>query len=262
MGEKSGAEAEANLSVRDKQFLDIVDARFAKNLTAMDTKFAESVTAMKAEWLAAIKTDVQRAVEAMGTVEGRVHVLEDDRDAIREDIAQLNQELEEQRENNAQLRKQVLEAQHHAIRNEQYTRRTSVRVFGLTEAEDEDVTAAVLAVFTEKLELVVGRSQIEACHRVGPAPQRVEDDEDPPRPRGVLVKMTRREQKEKIIKQRKKLKGSGVVIVEDLCPALQRVYNRVRKHPKVESCWTWQGAIYAKVGHQQHKIQYGEQLPF
>ena len=47
-----------------------------------------------------------------------------------------------------------------------------------------------------------------------------------------------------LLMNRKKLKGSGVIVADDLCQEMIKVYNRVRNDPRVKDAWTWFGKIF------------------
>ena len=76
-----------------------------------------------------------------------------------------------------------------------------------------------------------------------------------------MVVFLRKDDLTSTILARKKLKGSGITIVEDLSKETHQLFNRVRKDPRVDSAWTWEGKVKIKVkdGKVYH-IRYGQQL--
>ena len=86
------------------------------------------------------------------------------------------------------MKTELAETKSKANANEQYTRRTNVRIFGLTELESEDCYEVLLEFCENKLNIFVTREVIDRAHRVGKvkAP-REEQDEPPLRP--TIVKL-------------------------------------------------------------------------
>ena len=80
--------------------------------------------------------------------------------------------------------------EHAAIHNEQYSRKNSVRVSGITEEDRENVEEKVIAFFKSNLRVDVSRSDVEIAHRIG---QRLRHDVTtaPQRPRQVILKFTK-----------------------------------------------------------------------
>ena len=103
------------------------------------------------------------------------------------------------------LEENLLAVQRHAMRNEQYTRRENVRVLGIEEEEGENCATKMFEFFRTKLHSDIKSENITVAHRVKGGS-----------PRGIIVRFSSREVKSAIIQNRRILKGSGVVINEDL----------------------------------------------
>lgn len=130
---------------------------------------------------------------------------------------------------------------------EQYSRRNSVRIFGLKELPNENTNDLIKQLARDKLSVDLIDTSIDRSHRVGRSAVNG-------RPRALLVKLTSYQHKLELMKARRKLKGSGIVIAEDLTNQNHVTLMETKKHAKVESCWTWDGRILAIVktsdGHQ------------
>ena len=146
------------------------------------------------------------------------------------------------------------EAKAHAIDIEQNSRQSNIRVFGVPEeGQNENSRDVILDLFEKKLSVNLERKAIDAAHRVG----RPRDGKVP----GIIVKFMRRDDKYRVLKQRKKLKGSGITIVEDMCLDLQRMYNRMKSDARIEDAWTWNGKVYVKDKKNKiRRVRYGEVL--
>ena len=67
------------------------------------------------------------------------------------------------------------------------------------------------------------------------------------RPRPIIVKLTTYRKRREIILNKKKLKGSGITIAEDLTLKNQELLKSARKSPKVVTAWTSDGRVIALV---------------
>lgn len=66
---------------------------------------------------------------------------------------------------------------------------------------------------------------------------------------------------EKIVRARSKLKGTRIVIHEDLCRELQLVLNRLNKYERVKLSWSWRGKIYmSDQRNRKREVHCGESL--
>lgn len=126
---------------------------------------------------------------------------------------------------------------------EQYTRRANIRVFGLKGDKDESATESerlVCKLFQEKLGVSVQGKDIDIAHRTGrPVPGK---------PRQIIVKFMSRKMKEAVMRDRRKLKGSGIVIAEDLTATNAQLYATCRRDPQFSAVWTKNGRTIA-LGH-------------
>ncbi len=81
------------------------------------------------------------------------------------------------------------------------------------------------------------------------------------KPRPIIVKFLRREMQERVVRARSKLKGTKVVIYEDLCRELQLVLNRLHKDDRVKASWSWRGNIYmSDPNSKRMEVRYGDSL--
>ena len=61
----------------------------------------------------------------------------------------------------------------------------------------------------------------------------------------VLVRFCRRDHWDLVIRQRRRLKGTGLVVIKDLTSLNIQTFNRARNSPLVDKTWSWNGKIYA-----------------
>ena len=128
-------------------------------------------------------------------------------------------------------------------RLEQYTRRESVRIFGVRQENGEtaeDVETKALRVIKDA-GVEVSAEDIAAVHRVG----RRSDNARP-----VLVKFVSRRKRRELMTKKKVLKSKAgyerVFIGDDLTPLRARLLGFVKKLDNVEKAWVVDGRIYAQ----------------
>lgn len=111
---------------------------------------------------------------------------------------------------------QIRELQEKANYQEDFTRRNNLQIIGLEEKVGEtweQTTVQISQLLEQKLQLP--NIQIEGAHRVG--------RRDDHRPRPVVAQFSRYADREAVLRNVTKLRGTKIFINEDLCPASQAV---------------------------------------
>ncbi|PIK54717.1 hypothetical protein BSL78_08363 [Apostichopus japonicus] len=193
------------------------------------------------EFKAAIEKTVFNAIQK------KVETIHDLLDKMESRCYDLEQKVDETLKENIGLKQKISqmgEAQQR-IQNsmndmEQYSRRNNVRIFGIKENEGENICEMIKSFAEEKLSITLEDEVIDRCHRVGrnyPGTSH----------RPILVKFTSYQHKQKLIKARRKLKATGIVIKEDLTQENAKLLHLTQKKEKVKNCWTIDGRIIALV---------------
>ena len=91
-------------------------------------------------------------------------------------------------------------------RQQQYSRRNCVLIHGIPEQKGEDMDEQALKIIREELGETVEKSDLDRAHRIGAF------KEDKSRFRSIIVKFSRYNVREKVFKNKKKLKGIGYSI--------------------------------------------------
>ena len=193
-----------------------------------------------------------------------VESLHDDVTANQVLLKQVNDTLTSIRQENAELKEMVkqrdtiiesltervttveqrLRAQDSLINDlEQYSRKTSIRITGLV-VKNQDYLAEVINVFKSNLKLSVTPADLVAVHPL-PRRQGVSDSSDHPPP--VLVKFVRPHLQADVIRARRKLVGTEIVIREDLTKLNQQLLMSVKGRQDVENVWSVKGTIFCKL---------------
>lgn len=118
---------------------------------------------------------------------------------------------------------------------EQYSRRNNIRIFGIAESATESTDEIVLEFVKNKLGIELSANDIERSHRVGQLTDKN---------RALLVKFASYRSKSKIFQVKKRLKGSGISIAEDLTRARLTVYQEAKRVHGKNKAWTRDGKIF------------------
>ncbi len=158
-------------------------------------------------------------------------------------------------EENRKLQLRIKELERNADEAEQYSRMNCVEINGVPEKDNENVLEIVKNV-GNSLGLTVSEEMVDACHRLGG--KRVGET----RPRGIIVKFTRRLVKEELLRKRRVKRNLNthdlgftntlaevVYINESLTKARREVYKEVRELKKKKDfsfVWVKNGKILVR----------------
>ena len=148
---------------------------------------------------------------------------------------------------NANLKMQIKETMIHANHNEQYSRKSNIRIFGIpssTDSTQENCKAIVSDLCKSKLGIHIDEGDIDGADRVG----RVRQGSQP-----IIVRFCVRDAKKAVLANRHKLKGSKIVVYDDLTLKNSKLLNRVKNHPQIESAWVINGK-YIPVRSNHHPL--------
>ena len=173
------------------------------------TKLADGI--MKDGVLDAIKQNVyeacaledQKISSTVESLERRVGDLDNDNRALREELNTM----------------------------EQYSRRNCLVVHGIPESETkEDCSDALQHVFNGKLNVSVAPQCIDRSHRRT-------------KPRPVIAKFVSYVTRRQVFSAKRRLKGTNIVVTENLTKRRSDLLNRTRAQPDVKAAWTTDGRI-------------------
>ena len=125
----------------------------------------------------------------------------------------------------------------------QYSRRNSALIIGIPETKDEHIDDLVLDFAKSKLGITLQKNEIDRAHRVG-KPRDDQQEQRKPRPRPVLVKFCTYRTKAVMMRNKSRLKGTGLGLVEDLTARNFQLLKDANACSKVESAWTIDGRIF------------------
>ena len=164
--------------------------------------------AIKQNVYEACALDNEKYSSAVESLERKVDDLDNDNRALREDLDSI----------------------------EQYSRRNCLVVHGIPESK-EDSRDAALHVFNGRLDVPVTPHCIDRSHRLG----RFQPSSNKPRP--VIVKFVSYETRRQVFLAKRRLKGTKIVITENLTKRRSDLLNRTRAQPDIKAAWTTDGRI-------------------
>lgn len=128
---------------------------------------------------------------------------------------------------------------------EQYSRLDNIRLFGLDEKADENITNEVISLFNTKLQVEVKAEDISICHRL-------RSKVDGARP--VIVKFCRRSIKNNIYRVKSRLKGTKIIMREDLTKQRTIAVSDLNKRFNYKNVFTNNGNIFVKLSNKIHRL--------
>lgn len=131
--------------------------------------------------------------------------------------------------------------------SEQRYRNQSVRIYGLSgNTASIDLESIVSKTLSDRMGIDLTSANIDQCYRLG----KFSDDR-----RAVLLKLSNEKLKKLIMSKKKLLKGTGVVVAEDLTSQTYKLFKDASNKLGKSKVWTADGNIFAKVGSSVYKIK-------
>ncbi|VEN50405.1 unnamed protein product [Callosobruchus maculatus] len=110
-------------------------------------------------------------------------------------------------------------------------------LFKLPETADENLTMKVIQLFRSKLLPDFNENDLMSCIRIG---KKIDQ-----RSRGVIVKFRTVQMKERVYNQKRKLKGTGIVVKEDLTYEKLKLMQAAIEKTSLKGVWSYRGHITA-----------------
>ncbi len=178
----------------------------------------------------------------------RLSKIESDFEKVKNDISQIHERQEKAEEEINAVRNEafskISDLTFLIDKQEQYSRKSSVRLYDVREEENENCQDLVIDVLKKEMDVDINPEDIDIVHRVG----KRKDGET----RGILIKFLCHKSKEKIMRKKKEAKNIGVK--EDLAPGIKGMVNKIFKDKgriNVEKVWTIDGRIKFKMNGNQ-----------
>ena len=198
----SSKRARPNLSSID-------DTSIIINKDELNDANSAALVTFESRILSVINNKIQMLGDRLDNIESRCFTLDERSDqmyqttkALTDEVSSFSSSIEALKKENEML---IIACNN----NEQYSRKSNIRIFGLDETNQENCKQKVIGFIHNKLHLKdITSNDIDVAHPVGPI-SRVKT-------RPMLVKLHNRDQKMSILTARKQRKHSGLSVAEDL----------------------------------------------
>ena len=134
--------------------------------------------------------------------------------------------------------------------HEQYSKRNCLLIHGIEEDKNEVTDDVVVSMLHDKLELEISKKDIDRSRKIG---------KPSPRKKGpIIAEFVRYNDRHKAYSNRKKLKDSGISIIEGLTAYTMGQLNKAQDERGFRNVWTHDGKILFKEnGNNSTKLLYG-----
>ncbi|XP_053403272.1 myosin-13-like [Mercenaria mercenaria] len=217
--------------------------------------FNDKLDVLKSDIGNDIKLEIDKVYEHVRSVKSRlksseseIEQLKNSKSDLREEVERVKGENDKLKERNKELNSKI-NYDHDRIKYsefqlnelEKYTRRNSVRIYGLDDADKNEspiqTEEKVVKLLKNKLDMSIEVTDIDIAHRQGKFSVGGN--------RPVLCKFVHRTHKLNAISARKKLKGSRCVIREDFTLKNAKMLEKLTSKEEVANCWSDEGKIIA-----------------
>lgn len=128
---------------------------------------------------------------------------------------------------------------------EQKLKNNNIRLIGIKETDGEDVLTQVKNIFEKRLNIPVS-NEIAYAHRVG--------RKNKEKPRHIVVSFKDNNFKNTVYGKKKLLKGTFIVIKEDLSNGRWKLVQELAEIHGVKNVWTFNGAVFVRSGENVKKL--------
>jgi len=175
---------------------------------------------------------------------GRVFELQCENERLRKEADYSKKEREKLKEKMFEIEQRQRRTTSRLNDLEQYGRRWNLRIWGIEGDSKNETTEEsmrkVVQFIRERLEIHdVHEESIEIAHRLGT--YRLREN------RAMIVRFMTRPDRQRVLNQRRRLRGSQFKIVEDLTPDNHRLLQRWKNALGFSSAWSWNGNIFVSL---------------
>lgn len=176
----------------------------------------------------------QLADRVMDKIENRLNVLDGRCDTLEKKIDTLQTENRDLKEAVAKI----------SDRYEEHTRRSMLRINGVAKTPQENIFDVVVSVIGEKCGIPISTSQINFAYRLNKS-----NEQKAPT---IIVDLQSLSLKNEIFANKKKLKGTGIVMSENLSKHRYELFVKTKGQLGRKRVWTQGGKVFCF--HQGRKI--------
>lgn len=230
---------------------DAMVARVVEKVLSSDILLDKFIEKLKDRVIDIFKDQLEEERQRVVALEARVSAFEEQ---VSKNVFLL-EEHEQERQKVVALEVRVSTLEQQVSKNvflleehEQYSRRNNLRLFGVVEKPKEDLPEVLVNICKQKLNIDLKLEDVDCCHRLGATA--VADK----MPRPVIVKFCRRSVRNSIYRAKTKLKGTKLVIREDLTRERAGVVKHLVEKLGPKNVFTENCNIFYKKGDEIKKI--------
>lgn len=163
-------------------------------------------------------------------------------------IESLENSLTEKGEKIRYLEERIAQLEEQSDTQEQYSRRTSIRINGIKETQGEDVEKTFMSIMDGVAGITVTKNDINRAHRVGPKSSATNKSHS----RQIIIQFKDYKSKVNIMRNKRHIDRTEfphVFINEDLTKKRANLLYKARckkKDGKISDCWTYDGRLVIK----------------
>lgn len=135
---------------------------------------------------------------------------------------------------------------------EQYSKVKQIRLYGIEESKREKLTEKVQQTLGTRLE--IDNLDIDSCYRIG------KTNTDKKKARPVIINFASLKSRNDAFYNKKKLKGSNMVLVEELTKNKYILLQHVKQKFGNKNAWSKNGKIYADIKGKKLMVKSAEEL--
>lgn len=230
---------------------DELDAIINRAIAAANKSLIDDLTQKFDARFDKVRSDYIKLQDENAALSTTVDRLNDELISVKDESAQQKSLIKDQSDTISVLSKRLDECMLMANRNEQHSRKNSLKFTGLAIKQGQSAELAVASMMREKLGMDIQQGDIEIAHTVKrrkpPANGKVLPDP-------IHVKFSKRGPRNEAIKRRTQLKGTGCGIQEDLTLLNLQLVNRLKNHDELDEAWSWNCRVYARTKQDKIKI--------
>ena len=173
-------------------------------------------------------------------MESRIFDVEKERDEMKTQLQRMKEERREMEKKIVESKRDTNNIREELNHLQQYSRNFNLRIYKVPEKKGGEEDCAKMAIeVCKEVGVDVDVKDIENAHRVGA----IKDAHNRP----IIVRFMRRETRDKVLKERRKLKGRPLSIGEDLTQQNIKLLKKAEDHSATLSAWSSRGNILAKL---------------
>ena len=161
---------------------------------------------------------------------------------ILQDIKGNNDLIDEVKAENVKLNNEIVSLTDKIDDLEQRSRNSCLLIHGVEEQVGENTDSIASSIIKDRFNIPIDELDIQLSHRLGPP-----NSKRPLRSNKIIVRFMNYKKRKEVFNSKKKLKGQGIVISENLTAIRYKIYQAAISQFDRNVVWTSDGRIFAKL---------------